>query len=170
MLWTHSLPWYWIVFYGVIHFPSGLLLLWFRLEFMQAASQRRRYQSPAALHRAVTLWTWRHEHFCYMHSFKQMIISGMDSLWGPQPPWIFQRIWSLAFHDFNFVAHLWKMITILTQMLKMYQYSISYFEMECMNINKQQLKSQVSFQQLFYEAWTLWPAYTCPHTVSSLHY
>ncbi len=46
-----------IVFYGVIHSHQAFLLLWFRLEFMQAASQRRRYQSPAALHRAVTLWT-----------------------------------------------------------------------------------------------------------------
>ncbi len=54
-------------------------------------------------------------------------------------------------------------------MLKMYQYSISYFEMECMNINKLQLKSQVSFQQLFYEAWTLWPAYTLS-TYSKLFY
>lgn len=53
-------------------------LLWFRLEFMQAASQRRSYQSPAALHRAERyanpLNTWRHKHFYYMHSFKQIII------------------------------------------------------------------------------------------------
>lgn len=43
-----SLLWYWIVFYGVIHFPSGLPPpRHFRLEFMQAASQGRSNQSPA---------------------------------------------------------------------------------------------------------------------------
>ncbi len=51
------LPWYWIVFYGVIYFPSGLPPPLVQARIYAGRIPASALSITAALHRAVTLWT-----------------------------------------------------------------------------------------------------------------
>lgn len=186
-----SLLWYWIVFYGVIHFPSGLPPpRHFRLEFMQAASQGRSNQSPAApaarphstrvqldanttvnLRKPVTDSLLFYTHILLS---KWLFPACPDIPRGRRTHLCLNRYEYFRENDHSLLSFtLLPFVKWWLSWCKCYKYRITYFEMEYMNINKRfwaflyDYRNHVSFQHpvCLCKSGKLWPSYTCPHNI-----